>query len=84
MQLGICLLAAFVAATVTAAPYENYNEDQWRQFRIEIEFEFYTVSTKMRDLTFLPMSNIRTDASVSSYIFKKVSYANDLIPDNYG
>ena len=64
MQLGICLFAVFVAATVTAAPYENYNVDQWRKFRIEIEFEFFAVSTKMTDLTFLRMLKIWTDASM--------------------
>ena len=41
-------------------------------------FEFFAVSTKMINLTFLPMLHIWTDASILSYV-KMLSYAKDLI-----
>ena len=46
-------------------------------------FEFFTVSTKMADLTFLPMLYISTDDSILCYV-KMLSYAKDLIPDICG
>ena len=45
--------------------------------------EFFTVSTKLTDLTFLSMLYIWTDALILSYV-KMLSYAKDLIPDICG
>ena len=45
--------------------------------------EFFGVSTKMTDLTFLPMLYIWTDASILSYV-KMLPCAKDLIPDICG
>ena len=44
---------------------------------------FFAVSTKMTDLTFLPMLHIWTDVSILSYV-KMLLYAKALIPDIYG
>ena len=48
-----------------------------------LQSSFSHVSTKMTDLTFLPMLYIWTDASILSYV-KMFSYAKDLIPDICG
>ena len=45
--------------------------------------EFFTVSLKMTDLTFLPMLYTWTDASILRYV-KMLSYAKDLIPNICG
>ena len=41
--------------------------------------EFFTVSTKLTDLTFLPMLCTWTDASILNHV-KMLSYTKDLIP----
>ena len=46
-------------------------------------FEFFAVSTKMADLTFLPMLCIWTDVSILSYV-KMLSYSKYSIPDICG
>ena len=46
-------------------------------------FEFFGVSTKITDLTFLPLLQIGTDASILSYV-KMMSYAKEMIPDICG
>ena len=45
--------------------------------------KFFAVSTKIKDLTFLPMSYIWTNALILSYV-KMLSYAKDLILDICG
>ena len=46
-------------------------------------FKFFTVSTKITDLTFLSKFYIRTNDSILSYV-KMMSYAKDLVPDIFG
>ena len=46
-------------------------------------FEFFAVSTKMKDLTVLPVLYIWIDASGLTYV-KMLLYTKDLIPDIYG
>ena len=46
-------------------------------------FEFFTLFTKMTDLTFLPMLYTWTNASILNYV-KMLSYTKDLNPDIVG
>ena len=50
---------------------------------IKVSMEFFAISAKMTDLTFLPMLHIWMDALILSDA-KMLSYAKDLIPHIVG